>query len=174
MSADPPRWIVIPRWDDFQHYKDRDPKWIKNYTRLVNDDAYLDLPLLHRGVLHGIWLLYARHERGLSEARARQVLVTSAAEARRWRDTMTSLSDAGFIHLVASNPLAKPYQSASPEEETETEVLGSSSASDPKAVTELDQAAATDLEHAPELNGTALEHEHIGDMIDAALRGVLP
>lgn len=47
------RWIIIPRWDEFQH---RDaartyvPTWIKNYVRQVERDGdYLRLSLAQRG-----------------------------------------------------------------------------------------------------------------------------
>jgi hypothetical protein len=53
-------WIEIPRWDDFQHYKRRDAPWIKAYLRLLDDDDYLSLTTEQRGVLHGLWLAYAR------------------------------------------------------------------------------------------------------------------
>ena len=33
-------WIVIPNWDKFQHYKDRDPVWIKLYLELNSRDDW--------------------------------------------------------------------------------------------------------------------------------------
>jgi hypothetical protein len=60
------RWIVIPNWDEFQHYKDRNPKWIKVYTKLLHNDAYLGLSPHQRAVLHGLWLMYASHRRQLA------------------------------------------------------------------------------------------------------------
>jgi hypothetical protein len=60
----PQRYIVIPHWMDYQHKdiwrKSRGaPPWIKTYTSLLHDDDYLRLPGRLRGLLHGIWLLYA-------------------------------------------------------------------------------------------------------------------
>lgn len=53
------RWIVVCNWNQFQHYKDRNPSWIKNYTELLSDPNYLALGSFHRALLHGVWLLYA-------------------------------------------------------------------------------------------------------------------
>ena len=36
------RYIVIPNWDEFQHYKDKTrPAWIKLYPRLLRNDEFL-------------------------------------------------------------------------------------------------------------------------------------
>lgn len=169
------RWIVVPRWDEFQHRdmaRSSVPPWIKNMTRLLHDEDYLALSLMQRGILHGIWLMYASHRRVLSESEARRELVRSAAEARRWRDTIVSLSDAGYIVIVAGRPAR--YLAGNPaglEVETETEVLGSSSVQLSKAVTELDQAVTIDPTTAPAGNGTAPDHqlEEIAALIDATL-----
>ena len=49
-------WIEIPNWDRFQHYRDRDPPWIKFYTELLHDPDYLALSGDQRAILHGLWL----------------------------------------------------------------------------------------------------------------------
>jgi hypothetical protein len=53
------QWIVIPNWDSFQHYKNRQPIWIKVYTELLENPDYRSLGGFHRGLLHDIWMLYA-------------------------------------------------------------------------------------------------------------------
>jgi len=110
-------WIVVRLWDEFQYYKDRAPTWIKNYVRLVNDDDYLALSPGTRGVLHGLWIMFAEARGVLSESRASHTLVPRAAHAKHWRRHLTSLSDAGFIDLVASKPVPIRYGSAIPEKE---------------------------------------------------------
>jgi hypothetical protein len=117
MTEPAERWIVVCRWDEFQHYKDRAPTWIKNYVRLVNDDDYLALSPGTRGVLHGLWIMFAEARGVLSESRASHTLVPRAAHAKHWRRHLTSLSDAGFIALVASKPVPIRYGSAIPEKE---------------------------------------------------------
>lgn len=106
------RWIVIPRWEDFQHrdaMRSSVPKWIKNYTQLLSSDEYLELTLMQRGMLHGLWLMYAQsRSKGISEYRARTVLSTKlGGEQRHFRDNLTSLEQAGFIEIRASRPARK-------------------------------------------------------------------
>jgi hypothetical protein len=105
-------WIVIPNWRRFQHYKDRNPKWIKVYTELMSDDAFLALSFHQRGVLISLWLEYA--------AGRRQIIDNTATVSRRLggrvsRATLEALNDAGFTEVSASSPLAKPEHPASPE-----------------------------------------------------------
>jgi len=118
MSA-PERWIVVPNWREFQHYKDRDPRWIKAYTRLLSDAEYLALSFRLRGILHSIWLLYAASDGLVSGSSPAQLGRMLGADAVRTRD-IESLNHAGFIRFSASKPLALRYQAASPEVEVET------------------------------------------------------
>lgn len=113
-------WIYIPNWEKFQHYKGRRPVWIKCYTELLRDDNYLALSFRQRGILHGIWLLYAESRLVLGSSPARLGKLLGDESVRR-RD-LEALCHAGFIKLSASKPLAPRYQDASPEEETDTEV----------------------------------------------------
>ena len=96
-------WIEVVNWDKFQHYHDRNPNWVKNYTELLHDPNYLELSAGERAILHGLWLEYA-----LSHARVR--LSTSTLRARLQlkvsKRQLESLNHAGFIRFVASTPLA--------------------------------------------------------------------
>jgi hypothetical protein len=96
-------WIVIPSWERFQHYKDRDPNWIKNYTALLNDPDYLTLTAHQRGVLHGLWLIYASSH---CRVRANTASLSRQLGVRVSSRQLTSLNHAGFIQLSASKPLA--------------------------------------------------------------------
>lgn len=111
-------WIVVEGWDTFQHYRKRNPIWIKTYTDLMRRDEYLQLTGHRRAILHGLWLEYA-----LTSSRLR---VDTKSLGRRLnlvvKDAdLLSLNQAGFITFSASAPLAPAYQNASPETETEKE-----------------------------------------------------
>jgi hypothetical protein len=95
------QWVVIPNWDKFQHYKDRDPAWIKLYLRLLRDVDYLSLTPTARALLHGLWLLY-----GACDGRVPRSTVGVALQLKAKREHWESLSDAGFIEFSASKPLA--------------------------------------------------------------------
>jgi hypothetical protein len=118
------RWIVVPRWNEHQHYKHRKgDAWHKEHARQLDDDDYISLPLATRGVLIGLRLMYGRsRSESIGETGARRVLATSDADARRWREHIKRLSDAGFIQVLASKPLAARKQNASPEERREEEI----------------------------------------------------
>jgi hypothetical protein len=98
------RWLVIPRWDDFQHRdmaRSTIPPWIKTYTKLMSDDDFLGLSFHLRGVLVSIWMEYA--------AARRQLLGSTSTLTRRLGQRVTtrdleSLNHAGFIHFSASKP----------------------------------------------------------------------
>lgn len=110
-------WIVPRNWSRFQHYKDRAPAWIKNYIDLLSRDEYVELTLTQRGMLHGIWMLYAEKNKPLSSTRSRHLLASNKGESRHFLSNLEVLEQAGFIELS----LAKPYQVASLETEKEKE-----------------------------------------------------
>jgi hypothetical protein len=108
-------WIEIVDWDKFQHYKKRDPNWIKIYTRLVHDDNWLELTGHQRAVLVGLWLEYASsHARLRLDTRS----LSSRLGLRVTRATLETLNHAGFIRFSASTPLASRARSR----EVETEI----------------------------------------------------
>lgn len=111
-------WIVIPNWERFQHYKDRNPTWIKDYTELTDKDEYLALPLAARGALHGIWLEYAKSHGKLSGDTAK---LSRRLGQRVLKSHLEALVHAGFIEIRASKSVPEPYQSASAEKEEEKE-----------------------------------------------------
>jgi hypothetical protein len=121
-------WIVIPRWDEFQHRdmaRSTVPPWIKTYTKLMADDAYLNLTFRQRGILHGIWLEYARARRVLGASPARLGLRLGDESVRR-RD-LEALNHAGFISISASKPAgAHASKVAGLEVEVEKKVLRAS------------------------------------------------
>lgn len=111
------RWIIVRKWDTFQHYKDRDPSWIKNYVSLLSDEDYLGLPLATRGVLTGVWLLYARSRGVLRYARIGRELGASAGDAKHLRRHIELLADAGYIEITASRPVPLRYSRVREEKE---------------------------------------------------------
>lgn len=111
------QWIVVPNWDRFQHYSDRDPVWVKTYTALLHDEDYLRLSGHARSVLHGLWLAYASSNGQLPlDARS----ISSRLQLRVSSSQLESLIHAGFIEVSASRPLALRYPSRA-SRETETE-----------------------------------------------------
>jgi hypothetical protein len=116
-------YISVRNWRRFQHYRDRNPPWVKNYTELLSDEAYLALPGGTRSVLHGLWLAYASSRARLS---ADTGSLTRRLNLRVTKRQLEVLVQAGFIEIVDSAPLADGYHAASTtrareEAEAETE-----------------------------------------------------
>jgi len=109
-------WIEIPNWDRFQHYRDRNPPWVKIYTQLQHDETWLSLTGHQRGVLVSLWLEYASSNRQL---RANTASLTRRTGLRVSSAQLKALNDAGFIRLVASKPLATRVRTRETEAEKE-------------------------------------------------------
>jgi hypothetical protein len=101
--SDDDGWIVIPNWDRFQHYKDRDPTWIKDYVSQLDDDDWLSLSLTERGALQVLRLLYARADGKLLTSRAAEAINFRGAHVAR---ILERLNETGLLELRASKPLA--------------------------------------------------------------------
>jgi hypothetical protein len=92
-------YLRICNWERFQHYRDRNPPWIKNYTELLSDEAYLGLSGHRRSILHGLWLEYARSNCRLSlDTR----MLTRRLNLKVTTSDLLSLNDAGFVAIPAS------------------------------------------------------------------------
>ena len=53
-------YIHIENWREFQHYRDRNPPWIKLYVNLLDDYDYYSLPDNHKLILIHLWLLASK------------------------------------------------------------------------------------------------------------------
>jgi hypothetical protein len=95
----PDTWICIPRWEEFQHYHDRKPVWIKLYVKLLHNPDFLALSSASRGTLMTLWLLYASENGPVRVADAARFGHRSAGYMQ-----LASLNHAGFIEL-SSRPL---------------------------------------------------------------------
>ena len=109
-AGEQPLWIVVRNWDKFQHYKNRNPPWIKLYLELHHDDNYMRLSGNRRAILTSVWVEY-----GLSQ---RCVPLDPKLLGRRFNlnvkmADLEALNHAGFIIFAASKPLAPRYQDAS-------------------------------------------------------------
>lgn len=54
--------LRIKNWDQFQHYKDRAPPWIKLHTSVLDDYEFALLPDVQKAHLLLIWLFASKHE----------------------------------------------------------------------------------------------------------------
>lgn len=97
-------WIEIVNWDRFQHYRDRRPVWIKLHLDLLDNHDYLGLPEGSRLLLIELWMLRGRMGPQITDSTA---TLSRQLGHRVLRAQLERLTDAGFIRLLASRPLAR-------------------------------------------------------------------
>ena len=104
----------VKNFEKFQHYKDRNPPWIRLYNALLDDYEYGLLPDASKSHLCAIWLLASRYDNKIPcdpEWISRRINATDAID-------LDLLSERGFILMDqgCSKMLADCKQSAVPEE----------------------------------------------------------
>lgn len=123
-------WLRVKNWSEFQHYKDRNPPWIKLHRALLDDYAFSALPDAQKAHLVLVWLFAASQQEG-------KVPNDAAFLSRKLGTSepidLETLINAGFLILEqdASKPLADRKQGASEslafarsqESESETEKI---------------------------------------------------
>ena len=56
------RYYRIRNWEQFQHYKDRRPPWIKLHQSLADDFEFHNLPDYSKVQLVSLWILASKHD----------------------------------------------------------------------------------------------------------------
>jgi hypothetical protein len=107
-------------WDKFQHYKDRCPPWIKLHRDLLNDRAFMGLPLASKALAPLLWLLASESKDGCFQADSAELEFRLRIASKDIDAGLKPLIDKGFF-VIASGVLAERLQDAIPETETEKE-----------------------------------------------------
>ena len=111
--------LSVPKWEDFQHYKDRRPSWIKFYNSVLDDYKFGLLSDASKWHLVAIWLLASRTDNAIpddSKWIARMIGADNPVDIER-------LVSLGFIERYddASTALASCSAFAMPEKRREEE-----------------------------------------------------
>jgi hypothetical protein len=114
MLLQPKNWAV------FQHYKDRCPPWIKLHRDLLNDRAYMRLPIASKAIAPMLWLLASESKDGVFDGSLDELVFRLHITPKEYQDGVKPLIDNDFFILV-SGVLAERKQDAIPETERETE-----------------------------------------------------
>lgn len=104
-------------WDDFQHYKDRRPTWIKLHRTLLDDYDFHSLPVASRALAPMLWLLAGDYEEAKIPLDYSMLAFRFRMSQRDLEQAIKPLIDKGFFNLYddASGLLAECL----PREETE-------------------------------------------------------
>jgi len=92
------QYIAIVDWAKHQHYKDRNPPWIKLHTKLLENERFEGMKDTEKAHLMLLWLLAARKNNRIP-AEKKWLARHSAAKTRI---NLAPLIEAGFIKLVDS------------------------------------------------------------------------
>ena len=113
----------VKNWENFQHYKDRNPPWIKLATDLFQDYEFSTLSDASKLLAVCIWTLASRYKDpklGIVPDDIEWIKNQCGLGDTINEECMQELENAGFISRD-SNALAPCKQLARPETETETE-----------------------------------------------------
>ena len=111
--------IAPKNWRDFQHYKDRNPPWIRLHKGLLDNYEFQCLPVASRALAPMLWLLASDHIDGIIDADVKRLAFRLRMDAAELSQALKPLIDAGFFEVVesASGALAGCLQPAVPETE---------------------------------------------------------
>lgn len=111
---------LIPKnWGKFQHYKDRNPPWIKLHRDLLIDKEFMRLPLASKALAPMLWLLASEDINGVFNAEIDEIEFRLRFSQKEIKEGLKPLIDNGFF-LDASTMLSPCLQDAIPETEAET------------------------------------------------------
>jgi hypothetical protein len=107
-------------WSVFQHYKDRCPPWIKLHRDLLNDRAYMRLPIASKAIAPMLWLLASESKDGVFDGSLDELVFRLHITPKEYQDGVKPLIDNDFFNVV-SGVIAECKQVAIPETEGERE-----------------------------------------------------
>ena len=107
-------------WTKFQHYKDRNPPWIKLHRDLLIDRKFMCLPLASKAIAPMLWLLASETQEGTFDGSTEELSFRLHLSPKDIETGLKPLIDNGFF-VLASGMLAERKQVAIPETETERE-----------------------------------------------------
>jgi hypothetical protein len=107
-------------WAKFQHYKDRRPPWIKLYRSLLDDRAFMCLPVASKALAPMLWLLASDDENGEIRGELADIAFRLRMSDAELKTALKPLISNGMFD-DASTVLADCLQPATPETERETE-----------------------------------------------------
>lgn len=123
------KYLRVPNWDEYQHYKDRNPPWIKLHNQLLDNFEFTTMPDESKAHLLAIWMLASRTNNKIPHD-AQWISAKICASAKL---NIALLVERGFLEEVpensgvqeeerkCSNSLAGCKQDACLETEAETE-----------------------------------------------------
>jgi hypothetical protein len=106
-------------WRDFQHYKNRNPPWIRLHRSLLDNRDFHCLPVASKALAPLLWLLASESVEGLIDASADNLCFRLRMSEKDLNAAIRPLIDKGFFDVVqeASEMLADGLRDADSETE---------------------------------------------------------
>jgi hypothetical protein len=114
--------LIARNWREFQHYKDRNPPWIRLHRKLLDDKDFQRLPVASRALAPMLWLLASESIDGVIDADADDLAFRLRQPEAEIVEALKPLIEKRFF-VVDSGVLAECLTLAVPESEAETEAL---------------------------------------------------
>lgn len=107
--------LRVKNWEQFQHYKDRSPTWIKLHKSLLDDREFHRLTDASRALAPCIWLLASESKDGSIAHDAEAIAFRLRRSVKEIESAIRPLITAGFLIVFhdASKPLSEPEHDAS-------------------------------------------------------------
>lgn len=111
-------------WNHFQHYKDRNPPWIKFHREILNDRDFMMLPLASKALAPLLWLLASEEQDGVFDASIEELQFRLRLSTDDIEQGLKPLIDKGLFVIdsgvLASGLQVAPESCSEREGETET------------------------------------------------------
>jgi hypothetical protein len=113
--------LTPKKWEEFQHYKDRSPSWIKLHKAILDDYDFACLPVASRALAPMLWLLASEYPNGVIDASLEKLAFRFRMTTGEMGEALNPLIEAGFftVERDASNALADRKPDASIEKRRE-------------------------------------------------------
>lgn len=107
--------LRVKSWENFQHYRDRRPAWIKLHKHLLDDYEFHRLPVASRALAPMLWLLASESKDGSIDYDVEKLAFRLRADKSEVEQGLEPLIAAGFfiVEHDASAPLSEPEQNDS-------------------------------------------------------------
>jgi hypothetical protein len=92
--------LIAKNWDEFQHYKDRSPAWIKLHRHLLDNYEYQSLPVASRALAPMLWLIASESADGSIDAQPAKLAFRLRMTVSEVTEALTPLISNGFFICV--------------------------------------------------------------------------
>lgn len=108
--------ITPKNWRDFQHYKDRNPPWIRLHKKLLDDFDFYSLPIASKALAPMLWLLASESVSGVISLSIQKIAFRVRMSESDLSAALKPLIDGGFFEMEqdASAVLADSLRDAVP------------------------------------------------------------